>query len=166
MPSSSRELQVYPCIPRLTECFGAGSSGGNFLVPARKLIRSRLKGRCRKAAPLSIPRPHRRKCTRMFQVAMGRFYDMPPNSGRYNPIIMAEMCRVFRHIFFFYSLLSSASPARKISPAPMVSTTSPSRTFWRRYSVTSGRVSQKTAPGIFSATSAEEMPMVFRSRAA
>ena len=68
--------------------------------------------------------------------------------------------------FLFYSLLSSASPARKISPAPMVSTTSPSRTFSRRYSVTSGRVSRKTAPGIFSATSAEEMPMVFRSRAA
>ena len=150
----------------LSKYFGSGPSGGNVLVPARTLRRSRLKGRCRKAAPLSIPRPHRRKRTRMFQVAMGRFYDRPPNSERCNPIILAEMCRGFRHIFFFYSLLSSASPARKISPAPMVSTTSPSRTFSRRYSVTSGRVSRKTAPGIFSATSAEEMPMVFRSRAA
>ena len=71
MPSSSRELQVYPCIPRLTECFGAGPSGGNFLVPARKLIRSRLKGRCRKAAPLRIPRPLRRNCVRFFRLAMG-----------------------------------------------------------------------------------------------
>ena len=166
MPSLARELQIYPSVLRLAEYFGADPSGGNFLVPARKLIRSRLKGRCRKAAPLSIPRPLRRKCTRLLQVAMGRFYDRPSNSGRYNPIILAELCRGFRHSFFFYSLLSSASPARKISPAPMVSTTSPSRTFWRRYSVTSGRVSQKTAPGIFSATSAEEMPMVFRSRAA
>ena len=53
------------------ETFGAGSSGGNFLVPARKLIRSRLKGRCRKAAPLRIPRPLRRKYPGMFRVAMG-----------------------------------------------------------------------------------------------
>ena len=52
MPSSARELKVYPCIPRLTECFGSGPSGGNVLVPARTLRRSRLKGRCRKAAPL------------------------------------------------------------------------------------------------------------------
>ena len=73
MPSSSRESQVYPCIPRLTECFGAGSSGGNVLVPARTLIRSRLKGRCRKAAPLRIPRPHRRRHVRIFRVAMGGF---------------------------------------------------------------------------------------------
>ena len=149
----------------LSEYFGSGPSGGNVLVPARTLIRSRLKGRCRKAAPLSIPRPHRQKYPRMFQVAMWRFYDRPPNSERCNPIILAEMCRKSGTVSF-YSLLSSASPARKISPAPMVSTTSPSRTFWRRYSVTSGRVSQKTAPGIFSATSAEEIPMVFRSRAA
>ena len=59
MPSSARELQIYPYIPRLTEYFGAGPSGGNVLVPARTLRRSRLKGRCRKAAPLRIPRPHR-----------------------------------------------------------------------------------------------------------
>ena len=52
MPSSAREWKVYPCIPRLTECFGSGPSGGNVLVPARTLRRSRLKGRCRKAAPL------------------------------------------------------------------------------------------------------------------
>ena len=59
------------CSPPLKEYFGSGSSGGNFLVPARKLIRSRLKGRCRKAAPLSIPRPHRRKCRGMFRIAIG-----------------------------------------------------------------------------------------------
>ena len=58
-------------IPRLTEYFGSGSSGGNFLVPARKLIRSRLKGRCRKAAPLRIPRPLRRRLGEMFRVAVG-----------------------------------------------------------------------------------------------
>ena len=29
MPSSARELQAYPYIPRLTECFGAGPSGHN-----------------------------------------------------------------------------------------------------------------------------------------
>ena len=29
MPSSARELQVYPYIPRRTECFGSGSSGHN-----------------------------------------------------------------------------------------------------------------------------------------
>ena len=38
------------------------ASGGKVLVSARTLRRSRLKGRCRKAAPLRIPRPHRRKC--------------------------------------------------------------------------------------------------------
>ena len=47
--------------PTLKECSSAEPSGGNFLVPARKLIRSRLKGRCRKAAPLRIPRPHRQR---------------------------------------------------------------------------------------------------------
>ena len=150
----------------LSEYFGSGPSGGNVLVPARTLRRIRLKGRCRKAAPLRIPRPHRRKYPRMFQVAMGRFYDRPPNSERCNPIIFWLKCAGDPAHFLFYSLLSSASPARKIYHAPMVSTTSPSRTFSRRYSVTSGRVSRKTAPGIFSATSAEEMPMVFRSRAA
>ena len=60
-------------IHTLKKCFGSGSSGGNFLVPARKLIRSRLKGRCRKAAPLRIPRPLRRRHVRIFRVAMGGF---------------------------------------------------------------------------------------------
>ena len=36
----------------LPEALGSGPSGGNVLVPARTLRRSRLKGRCRKAAPL------------------------------------------------------------------------------------------------------------------
>lgn len=44
-----------------------------------------------------------------------------------------------RHVFHFSN---SASPARKMSPAPMVITTSPSRTILRSWSVTSGSVSQ------------------------
>ena len=55
------------------EAFGSGSSGGNVLVPARTLRRNRLKGRCRKAAPLRIPRPLRRNCPKIFRVAMGVF---------------------------------------------------------------------------------------------
>ena len=70
----SAYLKIGFAIPfSFLETFGAGSSGGNFLVPARKLIRSRLKGRCRKAAPLSIPRPHRRKYAKMFRAAMSDF---------------------------------------------------------------------------------------------
>ena len=49
--------------------------GGNVLVQARTLRRSRLKGRCRKAAPLSIPRPHRRNCVKAFRVAIGDFIE-------------------------------------------------------------------------------------------
>ena len=64
-------------IPKLTECFGSGSSGGNVLVPARTLRRSRLKGRCRKAAPLSIPRPQRRNCVKMRRPAVGAIPKMP-----------------------------------------------------------------------------------------
>ena len=64
-------VKACACDHPLHKYFGPGSSGGNVLVPARTLIRSRLKGRCRKAAPLRIPRPHRRACLRMFQVAMG-----------------------------------------------------------------------------------------------
>ena len=64
-------------IPNLKECFSAGSSGGNFLVPARKLIRSRLKGRCRKAAPLRIPRPHHRKWVKIFWIAMDGLFGSP-----------------------------------------------------------------------------------------
>ena len=64
-------------IPKLKECFSAGSSGGNFLVPARKLIRSRLKGRCRKAAPLRIPRPLRRKRIKIYRVAMDGLFGSP-----------------------------------------------------------------------------------------
>ena len=49
-----KKLGVKTCayIPILHKCFGSGSSGGNVLVPARTLRRSRLKGRCRKAAPV------------------------------------------------------------------------------------------------------------------
>ena len=65
------EIKICACCPTLTEYVSAVPSGGNFLVPARKLIRSRLKGRCRKAAPLRIPRPLRRNCSEMFRVAMG-----------------------------------------------------------------------------------------------
>ena len=57
----------------LKEYFDTGPSGGNFLAPARKLIRSRLKGRCRKAAPLRIPRPHRQKFSGLFLTAIGCF---------------------------------------------------------------------------------------------
>ena len=85
-PSSS---QIKNCvyIPALNECFGAGPSGGNFLVPARKLIRSRLKGRCRKAAPLRIPRPHRRKCGGTFRITVDAFI------GRFSDKLSAH-CRI------------------------------------------------------------------------
>ena len=65
------EMKTYAYTPTLHKCFGAGSSGGNVLVSARTLRRSRLRGRCRKAAPLRTPRPHRRKQARMFQHASG-----------------------------------------------------------------------------------------------
>jgi len=55
---------------RFPEAFGSEPSGGNVLVPARTLIRSRLKGRCRKAAPLRIPRPHSWNCVRMFRTVI------------------------------------------------------------------------------------------------
>jgi len=73
MPSSSQSKKL----PTRKECFGAGSSGGNFLVPARKLIRSRLKGRCRKAAPLRIPRPLRRKRVKMFRPVRAIKLEVP-----------------------------------------------------------------------------------------
>ena len=71
MPSSSRELQVYPCIPRLTECFGAGSSEGNFLVPARKLISKRAQGALPKSRPLENPPAALTNRVRFFRLAMG-----------------------------------------------------------------------------------------------
>ena len=47
-------------ISALNQCFNVGPSGGNVLVPARTLRRSRLRGRCRTAAPLSSPgRPNK-----------------------------------------------------------------------------------------------------------
>ena len=51
------ETKTYTYIPALHKHFSTVPSGGNVLVPARTLIRSRLRGRCRKAAPLSTPRP-------------------------------------------------------------------------------------------------------------
>ena len=75
MPSSSRESQVYPYIPRLTKHSNSDPSGGKVLDSARTLRRSRLKGRCRKAAPLRIPRPLRRRHVRIFRVAMGGFIE-------------------------------------------------------------------------------------------
>ena len=67
------EAKACAYIPALNQCFSAGPSGGNVLVSARTLIRSRLKGCCRKAAPLRIPRPHRQKYSRMFRLAIGGF---------------------------------------------------------------------------------------------
>ena len=77
MPSLARELQGFPYIPSLLKAFSADPSGGNFLVPARKLIRSRLKGCCRKAAPLRIPRPLRRKRIKIYRVAMDGLFGSP-----------------------------------------------------------------------------------------
>ena len=65
------EMKTCAYTPTLHKCFGAGSSGGNVLVSARTLRRNRLRGRCRKAAPLSTPRPHRRKQAKIFRLAMG-----------------------------------------------------------------------------------------------
>ena len=39
--------------------------------------RNRLKGRCRKAAPLRIPRPLRRKWVKMFWIAMDGLFGSP-----------------------------------------------------------------------------------------
>ena len=61
----------------LHKCFGSGSSGGNVLVPARTLRRIRLKGRYRTAAPLRIPRPHRRKCVKIFWLSMDGLFGSP-----------------------------------------------------------------------------------------
>ena len=65
------EMKTYAYTPTLHKRFGVGSSGGNVLVPARTLRRSRLRGRSRKAAPLRTPRPHRRKKVRIFRPASG-----------------------------------------------------------------------------------------------
>lgn len=72
------EVKACPYIPTLQKRFGAGSSGGNVLVPARTLRRSRLRGRCRKAAPLRTPRPHRRKQIRMFRLATSESVEKSP----------------------------------------------------------------------------------------
>ena len=65
------EMKTCAYTPTLHKCFGTGSSGGNVLVSARTLRRSRLRGRCRKAAPLRTPRPHRRKQAKIFRLAIG-----------------------------------------------------------------------------------------------
>ena len=55
MPSLTRKLQVYPCIPSLMEAVGSGSSGGNVLVPARTLRSKRAQGALPKSRPLENP---------------------------------------------------------------------------------------------------------------
>ena len=74
-----KKLSVKTCAyaHTLHKCFGSDPSGGNVLVPARTLIRSRLKGRCRKAAPLRIPRPLRRKRIKIYLVAMDGLFGSP-----------------------------------------------------------------------------------------
>ena len=98
-PSSARELQGCPYIPRLTEYFGAGSSGGNVLVPARTLIRSRLKGRCRKAAPV---RKHWINCLRLW-------------ADLFRPLFIRKSGKYIQ-----YSSAFSASTGRKISRSQLL----------------------------------------------
>ena len=57
--------------PSYHKYFSAGPSGGNVLVSARTLIRSRLRGRCRKAAPLSTPPAALTNCVSILRLAMG-----------------------------------------------------------------------------------------------
>ena len=75
--SSWTKMKDCVCVPVLNKYFSSDPSGGNFLVPARKLIRIRLKGRCRKAAPLRIPRPLRRKRIKIYRVAMDGLFGSP-----------------------------------------------------------------------------------------
>ena len=77
MPSSAQNMRK--CFfPSLHKYFSARPSGGKVLVSARTLRRSRLKGRCRKAAPLRIPRPHRRKQIRIFRLATSESVEKSP----------------------------------------------------------------------------------------
>ena len=77
MPSSAKnERKCF--FPTLHRYFSADPSGGKVLVSARTLRRSRLKGRCRKAAPLRIPRPHRRNCIRNFQLTTSESVEKSP----------------------------------------------------------------------------------------
>ena len=70
MPSSSRRKNcTYG--RSLHKCFSAGPSGGNVLVPARTLRRSRLRGRCRQSRPPKNPPAALTNCVRIFRFAMG-----------------------------------------------------------------------------------------------
>ena len=60
------ETKTYAYIP-------AVPSGGNVLVPARTLIRSRLRGRCRQSRPPKYPPAALTNCFRIFRLAMGKF---------------------------------------------------------------------------------------------
>ena len=71
MPSLARELQGFPYIPSLLKAFSADPSGGNFLVPARKLIRNRLRGALPKSRPPKYPPAALTNCVRIFRIAIG-----------------------------------------------------------------------------------------------
>ena len=58
------ETKTYAYIP-------AVPSGGNVLVPARTLIRSRLRGRCRQSRPPKNPPAALTNCVRIFRIAIG-----------------------------------------------------------------------------------------------
>ena len=58
-------------ISALNQCFNAGPSGGNVLVPARTLRRSRLRGRCRQSRPPKYPPAAPTNCVRILRLAMG-----------------------------------------------------------------------------------------------
>ena len=68
-------------ISALNQCFNAGPSGGNVLVPARTLRRSRLRGRCRKAAPLSTPRPPQQTASEYFGLLWVVYRKKPERYG-------------------------------------------------------------------------------------
>ena len=71
MPSLARKLQICAYVPSPQEAFSAGPSGGNVLVPARTLIRSRLRGRCRQSRPPKNPPAALTNCVRIFRIAIG-----------------------------------------------------------------------------------------------
>ena len=77
MPSSTQNKRKR-FFPSLHKYFSADPSEGKVLVSARTLKRSRLRGRCRKAAPLRTPRPHRRKQIRIFRLATSESVEKSP----------------------------------------------------------------------------------------
>ena len=94
-------------VSKLTKISDSGPSGGNFLVPARKLIRSRLKGRCRKAAPLRIPRPHRQNCLKMLLAAMCVFAGSSQvliDSQKNQVFLLCLFLHFFRNMVYCFQL--------------------------------------------------------------